>query len=150
MLSALQELDHLSSRNPAVLEVLTEQLSSLLLSPYHNIRSLSHTLLTRLLKYNPQSNALTGYLRSLESNQGEIVISALDKLPEMVVSVQGNYFKIKKTEIFIKNIFLIFFFFLEHANLLLNKVFALGVRSGLNTVTHINKAIALLNLQSGC
>lgn len=90
ILSALQDLDHLSSRNPAILEVLTEQLSSLLLSPYHNIRSLSHSLLTRLLKYNPQSKALTGYLRSLESNQGEIIMSALDKLPEMVVSVQGK------------------------------------------------------------
>ncbi|KAL0272623.1 UNVERIFIED_CONTAM: hypothetical protein PYX00_005524 [Menopon gallinae] len=126
ILSALQELDHISMRNPAVLEVLTEQLSSLILSPYSNIRSLSHTLLTRLMKFNPQSKALTGYLRSLESNQGEIVLTALERLPEMVVSVQ------------------------EHAGLLLDKVFALGIRSSFSTSSHISKAIALLNLQSGC
>ncbi|KAK6637842.1 hypothetical protein RUM44_008264 [Polyplax serrata] len=126
ILSALQELDHLSTRNPAILEVLTEPISSLILSPYNNIRTLSHTLLARLMKYNPQSNAVIGYLRCLESCQGEIAITALEKLPDMVVSAQ------------------------EYAGLLLEKVFALGVRSSMNTVTYINKAIALLNLQSGC
>lgn len=68
VLSALQELDHLSVRNPSVLEVLSEQLSSLVLSPYSNIRTLAHTLLARLMKYNPQSNTLIGKMFNFNNN----------------------------------------------------------------------------------
>lgn len=126
LLTALQDLEHLSLRNPSILNSISERISDLLMSPYSNIRGLAHTLLARLYKYNPDCNALTGYLRCLESGQGDIVLSALEQLPEIVLSSQ------------------------ENAVLLLEKAFSLGVSSNIGTQTYISKAIAMLNQQTGC
>ncbi|XP_021917589.1 integrator complex subunit 1 [Zootermopsis nevadensis] len=128
--TALQELDHLSSRKPSVLDAFCEPISELLLSPTSNIRVLAHVLLTRHLRHNPAAatagTGLAAFLRCLESDQADILNTALERLSEIVLCAQ------------------------EHALPLLQKVFNLGMCSNVNTVPHISKTIALLNVQTGC
>lgn len=125
---ALQEIEHLSSRKPSVLELVIDNISELILSPQGNIRALAHTLLARALKHRPASNQniLAAFHRCLESPRADVLMSALDRLPDIVVCMQ------------------------EHALPLMQKVFELGVNSNVNTIPHINKSIALLNIQQGC
>lgn len=89
---ALQEVEHLSSRKPSVLEMVTDAISELILSPQGNIRSLAHSLLARALKYRPASNAniLAAFHRCLESPRADVLMSALDRLPDIVVCMQGK------------------------------------------------------------
>lgn len=93
MFSALQEIEHLSSRKPTVLESVTDNIAELLVSPQSNIRSLAHTLLARALKYRPASNAniLSAFQRCLDSSRADILMSALEKLPEIVLCMQGKF-----------------------------------------------------------
>ncbi|XP_049803946.1 integrator complex subunit 1 isoform X1 [Schistocerca nitens] len=130
VMQALQDLDHLSARKPALLDTFGDAVAALLLSPSSGVRSLAHVLLTRQLRHSPQQSTcaslLPAYFRCLDSPQPEIVVSALDHLPEVVLCAQ------------------------EHALSLLHKVFELGMSSNVNTVPHISKTIALLNVQTGC
>lgn len=90
--SALQEIEHLSSRKPSVLESVTDNIAELLVSPQSNIRSLAHTLLARALKHRPESNTniLSAFQRCLDSSRADILMSALEKLPEIVLCMQGK------------------------------------------------------------
>lgn len=126
--NALQEIEHLSSRKPSVLETITDNIAELLVSPQSNIRSLAHTLLARALKHRPASNGniLSAFQRCLDSPRADVLMSALEKLPEIVLCMQ------------------------EHALPLMQKVFELGVNSNVNTTPYINKTITLLNMQQGC
>ncbi|XP_034943269.1 integrator complex subunit 1 isoform X2 [Chelonus insularis] len=126
--SALQDIDHLSIKKPSILEFAIDNIAELLVSPQGNIRTLAHNLLTRLLKNRPttNSNILSAFQRCLDSPRSDVLMSALDKLPEIVLCMQ------------------------EHALPLLQKVFELGVNSNVNTIPYINKSIILLNTQQGC
>ncbi|KAK0167256.1 hypothetical protein PV327_004680 [Microctonus hyperodae] len=126
--SALQEIDHFSSRRPSVLEFVTDSITELLVSPQGNVRSLAHSLLARALKHRPtpNPNILSAFQRCLDSPRSDILMSALDRLPDIVLCMQ------------------------EHALPLMQKVFELGVNSNVNTIPYINKSIALLNIQQGC
>ncbi|KAG7214008.1 hypothetical protein KM043_001378 [Ampulex compressa] len=126
--SALQEIEHLSSRKPSVLEPITDNIAELLISPQSNIRSLAHTLLARALKHRPapNTNILSAFQRCLDSPRADVLMSALEKLPEIILCMQ------------------------EHALPLLQKVFELGVNSNVNTMPYINKTITLLNVQRDC
>jgi hypothetical protein len=92
--TALQELDHLSSRKPSILDTFCEPISELLLSPTSSIRTLAHLLFARHLRYNPAaataSTGVAAFLRCLESDHPDILNSALDRLPEIVVCAQGK------------------------------------------------------------
>ncbi|XP_015601368.1 integrator complex subunit 1 isoform X2 [Cephus cinctus] len=125
---ALQEIEHLSSRKPSVLEPVIDNIAELLMSPQGNIRTLAHTLLARALKHRPlpNLNILSAFQRCLDSPRADVLMSALDRLPDMVLCMQ------------------------EHALPLMQKVFELGVNSNVNTIPHINKSITLLNIQQGC
>nr|CAD7403102.1 unnamed protein product [Timema poppensis] len=57
VLAALQELDHLSSRKPSVLDSFVESISQLLLSPSGLVRSLAHILLARHFRHSPAAVA---------------------------------------------------------------------------------------------
>ncbi|XP_014467728.1 PREDICTED: integrator complex subunit 1 isoform X2 [Dinoponera quadriceps] len=126
--NALQEIEHLSSRRPLVLEPIMDNIAELLVSPQGNIRTLAHTLLARALKHRPLPNAniLSAFQRCLDSHRADVLLSALEKLPDIVLCMQ------------------------EHALPLMKKVFELGVNSSVNTIPFIIKAIALLNTQQGC
>jgi len=92
--TALQELDHLSSRKPSILDTFCEPISELLLSPTSSIRTLAHLLFARHLRHNPAaatgSTGVAAFLRCLESDHPDILNSALDRLPEIVVCAQGK------------------------------------------------------------
>lgn len=94
MYTALQELEHLSSRKPSILDTFCEPISELLLSPTSNIRALAHWLLARHLRHNPAaataSTGLAAFLRCLESDQADILNTALERLPEIVLCAQGK------------------------------------------------------------
>ncbi|XP_012280876.1 integrator complex subunit 1 [Orussus abietinus] len=126
--AALQEIEHLSSRKPSVLEPVIDNIAELLVSPQGNIRTLAHTLLSRALKHRPAPNLniLSAFQRCLDSSRADVLMSALDRLPDIVLCMQ------------------------EHALPLMQKVFELGVNSNVNTIPCINKSIAMLNTQQGC
>lgn len=127
-LSSLQDLDHLSNKRPQILRHISQHLFNLITSSSSNVRSLALNLLIRYLKYNPKvsSEALPAILSCLENRNAGVVENVLDKLPDIVASMQ------------------------EHGKLLLTRVFNLGVNNNLNTGTNISKCFALLGLQSGC
>ncbi|XP_011171982.1 integrator complex subunit 1 [Solenopsis invicta] len=126
--NALQEIDHVSMRKPSVLDPITDNIAELLVSPQGNIRSLAHNILARALKHRPSSNAniLSAFQRCLDSHRADVLMSALEKLPDIVLCMQ------------------------EHALPLMQRVFELGVNSNVNTIPYITKTIALLNTQQGC
>ncbi|CAH0555452.1 unnamed protein product [Brassicogethes aeneus] len=127
-LNALQELDHLTNKRPQLLEGVSQYLYASITSPNGAIRSLSLTLIVRWLKYNPKSasDALPSVLACLDSNNGDIVSSVLDRLSDLVTVMQ------------------------EYAKVILTRVFLLGMKSTLNTTTNITKTVNLLSLQYGC
>lgn len=92
VLSALQEIEHVSLRKPSVLEPITDNIAELLVSPQGNIRTLAHSLLARALKHRPASNAniLSAFQRCLDSHRADVLMSALEKLPDIVLCMQGK------------------------------------------------------------
>lgn len=90
--NALQDIEHFSSRKPSVLEPVMDNITELLISPQGNIRTLAHTLLARALKHRPLPNAsiLSAFQRCLDSNRADILLSALEKLPDIVLCMQGK------------------------------------------------------------
>lgn len=90
--SALQEIEHVASRKPSVLEPITDNIAELLVSPQSNIRLLAHSLLARALKHRPASNAniLSAFQRCLDSHRADVLMSALEKLPDIVLCMQGK------------------------------------------------------------
>ncbi|GLV44448.1 Integrator 1 [Carabus blaptoides fortunei] len=129
--NVLQEIDHISNRRPMILESIIEQVCSLILSPASNVRQLGHVLLLRYLRHNPasvdaSSPVLAAVLQSLETTNADVINSILEKLPDYVICLQ------------------------EHAIRILEKAFLLGVKSNISTTANISKAIAVLNIQSGC
>lgn len=90
--TALQEIDHLSSRKPSVLEFVVDSIAELLVSPQGNIRSLAHSLVARALKHRPAPNVniLSAFQRCLDSSRSDVLMSALDRLPEILLCMQGE------------------------------------------------------------
>lgn len=127
-LVALQEVDHLTNKKPQFLRHISQNLYTYINSHSSQIRNVSLLLLLRYLKYNPKaaSEALPAILSCLDSKNADIVDAVLDKLPEILATMQ------------------------EYAKLILMRVFSMGVNHNLNTSPHISKCISLLSLQSGC
>ncbi|XP_050499679.1 integrator complex subunit 1 [Diabrotica virgifera virgifera] len=127
-LSALQELDHITSKRPQWLEEVSQYLCNSVSSPNSSARSLSLLLMIRWLKYNPKASsaALPAVLACIDSKNGDVVESVLERLPELVAVMQ------------------------EYAKIILTRVFQLGVKSAVNTTSSITKSIHLLGLQYGC
>ena len=127
-LPSLQDLDHITGKKPQLLSKVSQHLYNGIGSHNNSTRVLSLNLMLKLLKFDPNvsSEALPSILSNLENRNGEIVENILNRLPEIVVTMQ------------------------EYALLILKRVFQLGVNSNLNTGPSISKSIALLNLQSGC
>lgn len=82
----------MSLRKPSVLEPITDNIAELLVSPQGNIRTLAHSLLARALKHRPASNAniLSAFQRCLDSHRADVLMSALEKLPDIVLCMQGK------------------------------------------------------------
>lgn len=127
-LAALQELDHCTNKRPQALKDVSQYLYNAITSPHGAVRSLALLLIVRWLKHNPNAarEALPAILSALDSENGEVVNSVLDKLSELVAVMQ------------------------EYAKVLLMRAFQLGTKSTLNTSNNITKTLNLLSLQYGC
>lgn len=127
-LNALQEIDQVTNKRPQLLESVAQDLYGLLESPNSAVRSTTLLLIIRWLKYNPKaaSEALPAVLSCLECENGDVVSSLLERLPDLVPVMQ------------------------EYAKIILTKVFQLGMKSVLVTTSSITKTIDLLSLQYGC
>ncbi|KAI4461631.1 hypothetical protein MML48_5g00000815 [Holotrichia oblita] len=126
-LPSLQDLDHISNKKPQLLQSVSQHLYNTLSSLNSSVRTLSLNLVIKLLKHNPKasSEALPSILCCLESRNADIVDSVINRLPELVVTMQ------------------------EYALVILTRVFQLGINSHISANTGICKSISLLNLQSG-
>lgn len=84
-------MDQWSVRRPALLEPALSDLCELLSSHSSALRSLAHGLVARYLRYAPNAGmqVLNSYLACLNSEHYEVVMSTLDRLPEIVVCSQG-------------------------------------------------------------
>lgn len=127
-ISALYELEHLANKRPELLKQVSHVLYNCLKSPNGAVRSLAISLILKWLRFNPKASeeALSFILTSLDSNNGEVVNSILDRLPEIVCVMQ------------------------EYAKIILTRVFKLGMKSTINTTGTIQDSINMLCLQSGC
>lgn len=127
-LNALQEIDHITNKRPQLLENVSQSLYGLIESPNSSVRSLTLLLIVRWLKHNPRaaSEALPAVLSCLDSENGDVVSSLLERLSDLVPVMQ------------------------EYAKIILTKVFQLGMKSVLVTTSSITKTIDLLSLQYGC
>lgn len=127
-LPALQEIDQMSNKKQQYLKHVSQHLYNLISSPSAQVRNLALILLLRYLKFNPNiaSEVLPSVLGCLDSRNADIVNSILEKLPEIVTSMQ------------------------EFAKIILTRTFNLGVNSNANISLNISKCLSLLSLQSGC
>lgn len=127
-LVALQELESISYKKPAVLEHVVDHLKTLMQDSNMQFRMITFNLVMRYVKSNPSRGKqfISTYLQCLESDQVDIVLTALDHLPEFVVLVQ------------------------EYAIVLLQKAFCIGMMKNINTASQIRGTISYLVAQSGC
>lgn len=127
-LNVLQELDHITNKKPQLLAIPSQHLYNYISSSSGAVRTLALTLIIRWLKFNPKaaSDALPIILACLNSNNGDVVASVLDRLADLVSVMQ------------------------EYGKVILTRVFELGMELTLNTTSNLTKSIDLLNLQSGC
>ncbi|XP_074031571.1 integrator complex subunit 1 [Leptinotarsa decemlineata] len=127
-LAALQELDHVTVRRPQWLSDVSQHLLNSIGSSSGPIRSLALLLIVRWLKQYPGAagEALPAVLACLDSDNGDVVESVLDRLSDLVAVMQ------------------------EYAKVILTRVFRLGMKSTTNTTTNITKSVGLLSLQYGC
>ncbi|XP_035215176.1 integrator complex subunit 1-like [Stegodyphus dumicola] len=125
---ALQELESISYKKPAVLEHVVDNLKSLMHDTNVQFRMSAFNLVMRYVKNNPNRGLtfISSYLQCLESERVDIVLTALEHLPEFVVLVQ------------------------EYATVLLQKTFSVGIMKNINTAPQIRGTIAYLVAQSGC
>ncbi|KAL3270065.1 hypothetical protein HHI36_009123 [Cryptolaemus montrouzieri] len=127
-LPALQELEHLTNKRPELFHHVSNSLYNFLSSPNGAVRTVAINLILKWLKFNPKASeeALPSILTCLDSDNGDVVTSILDRLSEIVSVMQ------------------------EYAKIILTRVFKLGMKSTMKTTNSIQESIHLLSLQSGC
>lgn len=128
LLSTLQEIDYQSNKKPAPLLDIFGKLSELIFNDSSDIRNLAHSLLLKMLKYNPGNSVINAtcfnaYLQCLHSDDVNISSSVLENLTEIVLSLQ------------------------EHALEILQCVFNLGITSKISTIGPLKKCISAIKLQ---
>ncbi|BES89143.1 integrator complex subunit [Nesidiocoris tenuis] len=124
----LAYFEYCSGKKPSVLEPVFTALCSHLTAHNSSVRNLAHTLVMRYMRHQPKASAdaINAYQACLESNNPDVVQTALEKLPEVIICSQ------------------------EKCMGLLRSVFRLGINNNPNTATCITRTVALLNLQSAC
>ena len=127
LVHTLQELKQSSNSKPAVLVSITEELTDLIRHPNRIIRTIAYELTLRLLRHSPNtsSDIVPSYMMALESPDQGIVISALEKLPDIAPLVQ------------------------EKITSIMQVAFCLGLYSNLTVTSYISETISVLNAQAG-
>lgn len=129
LLSTLQEIDYQSNKKPAPLLEIFGKLNELIFNDSSDVRNLAHSLLLKMLKYNPGNTVINAtcfnaYLQCLHSDDVNISSSVLENLTEIVLSLQ------------------------EHALEILQCVFNLGITSKISTISPLRKCISAIKLQN--
>ncbi|CAH1794337.1 unnamed protein product [Owenia fusiformis] len=124
--SVLIDLDETSKRKLDVLEHFLDDLKRLLTVTDEKCRKLSFTLVMRHIRQNPGSGKdfVPTILQCLDSSNYEVVSSALTNIAEFTLLCR------------------------EMADVLLEKVFIIGIRLNIDTHTYITEAMQLLNMDN--
>lgn len=127
LVATLQELKHSCTSKPALLLPITEELTDLIRHQNRMIRTIAYELVLRLLRHSPNtsSDIVPSYLAALESPDQGVVISALEKLPDIAPLVQ------------------------EKITSIMQVAFCLGLYSNLTVTSYISETISVLNAQAG-
>ena len=127
LINSLTELKHVTGGKPGVLLYLTSDLTALICHTSRTVRTVTYELVLRLLRYSPKSNkaVVPAYLECLDSPDPGVVISALEKLPDLLPLAHDSL------------------------HVILETAFVLGVFSNFAVSSHIKDAIAVLNSQAG-
>lgn len=128
ILSALKDLEMVSSRKPEVLDAYQDDLQCIVLNSSNmTCCSLAFKLLLQSIRNSPRTamQFISGYLQCLASDRRDLVQMALERLPEFVVLAQ------------------------EHGSMLLQKAFQVGISTNVNSAVPITESLLLLNLQYG-
>ena len=131
LISTLQDIDYQTHKRPAQLVEIFGKLTELIFNSSSDVRTLSHTMLLKVLKQNPgntiiNSSCFNAYLQCLQNEDINITMSVLEHLTEIVLSLQ------------------------EYASEILQCVFNLGITSKNNTFVPLRKAMNAIKLQHGC
>lgn len=128
ILSALKDLEVVSAKKPDILETYQDELQCVVLTSSNaSCCSLAFKLLLQSIKNNPKTAGqfISGYLQCLASERRDMVLMALDRLPEFVVLAE------------------------EHGSMLLQKAFQVGISTNVNSAVPITETLLLLNMQYG-
>ncbi|XP_033752257.1 integrator complex subunit 1-like [Pecten maximus] len=126
IMDVLQDLDETSKRKVDILEHFLGDLKKLLLDLSDKIRNTCYSLIMRYVRQMPRSavHFLGSFLQCLDSDNSDIITSALKNLPEFCVLCQ------------------------DHADVLLQKAFLVGTTTSIETSTYIVEALQTLNLET--
>ncbi|XP_077980803.1 integrator complex subunit 1-like [Glandiceps talaboti] len=125
-LEGLQELDDISKRKVDILQYFTTELMKLMVGHYNQCSAKAYTLAMRHIRQKPSDakELLPAIISCLDSSDSSIVNAALQHLPEFSVLCQ------------------------EHAPVLLQKAFIVGVNTKIDTAPIIAETLQLLNMES--
>ncbi|GAB1607705.1 integrator complex subunit 1 [Argonauta hians] len=126
ILGVLQDLDEASKRKVNILDHFQADLKRLMSDVNDECRSYAYTMVMRSIRHNPANGTqyVPVLVQCLGDDSPDIVISALRNLAEFVVLCQ------------------------EHASVILEKAFVVGIVTAIETSSYIAEALQLLNLES--
>lgn len=124
VLSVLQDLDESSKRKVEILEHFVDDLKRLLLTHNDQCRNTAFELAKRHIKQNPKQavDFVPAFLHCLESDNPDIITSALNNLPEFTLLCQ------------------------DYADVILQKALSAGINTSIETSSYISDSLQLLNL----
>ncbi|XP_048256851.1 integrator complex subunit 1-like [Haliotis rufescens] len=126
LLDVLHDLDETSKRKVEILQNFESELRQLMLESNDKCRNLAFALVMRHLRTAPSrsSEFVAMYLQCLSDSNPDIIKTALTNMTEFTVLCQG------------------------HAQVILQKVFTIGVTTSMETSSYISETLQLLNLEN--
>ncbi|KAG1699624.1 Integrator complex subunit 1 [Nymphon striatum] len=127
ILSALYDLSNIAQRNPAVIKPAFDELKKLLFTSNIRCREVTYELVLIHLKNDPNcsSEFLPVYLSCLDSEDADVMLTALEHSAEVVILSQ------------------------EYAKELLDRIFSLGISYGIDIKPYFVDILLLLKMQNG-
>ena len=123
----LQDLKHCSNVKPGLLVPMIEELRDLISHSSRVIRTAGYELILRLMRHSPNhcADIIPSYIAALEASDQCIILSALEKLPDISPLAQDKLTSIMQV------------------------VFCLGLYSNMTVTSYIIETISVLNAQAG-
>ncbi len=123
----LIELNGVAIPKPQILEHVVDEICSLIGHPCRDVRVQAYNLMLKYLRHTPKDSGdiLAAYVSCLESGDPSVVLTALEKLPDVSVLAQ------------------------EQLGSIMHTVFCLGLYSNLNVSHYLTETINVMNVQAG-